>query len=327
MMVGMNGLRLLADKFGIKEIYDYFNSGMKLLAEHRDYGCHEYKISGYSDYLAGGYHLDALDPIGTIGMNVAEYYLMTADKSAKVLLHILADAMMNNVPRLEDGTFNRKTTMWTDDMYMCLPFLARLGVVTGDKKYFEEAVKQIVGFHKKLYMTQENIFSHIYYPPEDEKNCIPWGRGNGWVLLAISEVLLLMPEDFEGRDKVLEIFRNFAKGISACRDDEEKLWHQVINNPKSYIETSGSAMFITALARAVRLGWIDKSYMDLVDESWNALCEKCIDSEGNLYGVCQGSGCKKEEEYYMNLGTIVNDEHGIGIVMGAGVEIMNMLGE
>lgn len=327
MMVGMNGLRVLADKFNIKELYDYFNSGIKLLCDRRDYGCFEYKVSGYSDYLAGGYKLERLDPIGTIGMNVAEYYLMTADKSAKNLLLVLADAMMHNVPRLEDGTFNRIETMWTDDMYMCLPFLARLGVVTGDRKYFDEAVKQITGFHNKMYMSAENIFSHIYYPLEDIGNNIPWGRGNGWALLAISEVLMIMPEDTEGRDTVLEIFRNFAKGVIACRDSEEKLWHQVINNHKSYIETSGSAMFITALARGIRLGWIDSSYRDAVVESWDALCEKCIDSEGNLYGVCQGSGCKKEEEYYMNLGTIVNDEHGIGIVMGAGVEIMNLLGE
>lgn len=327
MMVGMNGLRVLADKFNIRELYDYFNSGMKLLADRRDYGCFEYKVSGYSDYLPGGYRLDRLDPIGTIGMNIAEYYLMTADSNAKTLLYILADAMMHNVPRLEDGTFNRIDTMWTDDMYMSLPFLVRLGTVMGEKKYFEEAVKQIKGFYKKLYMPEENIFSHIYYPSEGVKNNIPWGRGNGWALLSISEALMIMPEETEGREDVLEIFRNFAEGVLKCRDSKEKLWHQVINNHDSYIETSGSAMFITALARGIRLGWIDGSYKDKVVESWNALCEKCIDSEGNLYGVCQGSGCKKEEKYYIELGTITNDEHGIGIVMGAGVEIMNMVGE
>ena len=327
MMVGMNGLRVLADKLNIKELYDYFNSGMSLLAKHRDYGCFEYKISGYSDYLPTGYRLDRLDPIGTIGMNVAEYYLMTADKSAKNLLNVLADAIMHNVPRFEDGTYNRIDTMWTDDMYMSLPFLARLGAITGEKKYFDEVIRQVKGFHRRLYMPEENIFSHIYYPLEYMKNNIPWGRGNGWVLLAISEALMIMPEDYDGRDIVLNIFKNFAKGVLACRDSEEKLWHQVINNPESYIETSGSAMFITALARGIRLGWIDESYTDEVVESWEALCEKCIDSEGNLYGVCQGSGCKKEEKYYMELGTITNDEHGIGIVMGAGVEIMNLLGE
>lgn len=327
MMVGMNGLRVLADKMVINEIYDYFNSGMRLLAEHRDYGCFEYKKSGYSDYLSTSYKLDRLDPIGTIGMNTAEYYLMTADQCAKNLLFVLADAMMHDVPRLKDGTFYRIETLWADDMYMCLPFLARLGVITGEKKYFDEVVTQVCGFYKKLYMKEENIFSHIYYPKENERNNVPWGRGNGWALLSMSEALMYMPEDYENRKVVLEIFQSLAKGIISYIDQEKKMWHQVINNPNSYIETSGTAMFITALARGIRLGWIDKDYKETVVAAWDALCQNCIDDEGNLYGVCMGSGCKKDEEYYLRLGTITNDEHGIGIVIGAGIEVMNLMGE
>lgn len=327
MMVGMNGLRVLADKLCISEIYDYYNSSMKLLAEHRKYACYEYTRSGNSDYIPGSVKLDRLDPIGTIGMNMAEYYFMTADKSAENMIMILADAMMHKVPRFEDGTFNRIDTMWTDDMYMCLPFLARLGVVMDDTKYFDEVVTQISGFYQRMYMEEQNIFSHIYFPKEEVANRVPWGRGNGWVLLAISEALLFMPENYEKRAFVLEIFQKFAHGVLACRDRKEGIWHQVINNHDSFIETSGSAMFITALARGIRLGWLDKAYTKDVLLAWEALTDRCIDSEGNVYGVCQGSGCNKEEHYYLNLKTITNDDHGIGIVLGAGVEIMNLLGE
>jgi len=327
MMVGMNGLRVLADKLNISEIYDYFNSSMKLMAEHRKYACYECERSGRSSYIPGSVNLDRLDPIGTIGMNMAECYLMTADKSVENMLLILSDAMMYNVPRFEDGTFNRIDTMWTDDMYMCLPFLARLGVVMEDTKYFDEIVNQIRGFYQRMYMEDQNIFSHIYFPKEKFANHVPWGRGNGWVLLAMSEALPLIPEDYEQRGYVLDIFRKFAKGVLDCRDRKEGIWHQVINNHDSFVETSGSAMFITALARGIRLGWIDKAYTEDVLEAWEALTDKCIDSEGNLYGVCQGSGCNKEEKYYLNLKTITNDDHGIGIVLGAGVEIMNLLGE
>ena len=111
------------------------------------------------------------------------------------------------------------------------------------------------------------------------------------------------------------------------RDTKEGIWHQVINNHKSYIETSGSAMFITALARGIRKGWLEDTYKEDVLQAWKALTEKCVDAQGNVYGVCVGSGCNKEEEYYMQLDTIVNDDHGMGIVLGAGVEVMNLLGE
>ena len=240
---------------------------------------------------------------------------------------MMANSMMTNVPRFPDGTFHRGKTMWTDDMYMCLPFLARLGAIFSEDKYFDEAARQIFGFWERMYMHDQNIYSHIYFPPEDFANRVPWGRGNGWVLLAMSELLLLMPEDHKDRERILEIFKDFAGGVLDCRDKRQGIWHQVINNHDSYVETSGSAMFITALARGVKYGWLDGSIKDTVVEAWNSLCERCIDSEGNVYGVCQGSGCNKEEKYYLNLGTITNDDHGVGIVLGAGVAVMNMLGE
>lgn len=327
MMVGLNGMLMAAEKLHIEEFYDYFCGGMKLLCDHRGYGRYDRNIFGWTSYIAKGYKLDNLDCTCTIGMNVAEYYLMSGDISAKYMLMLLAERVMHNIPRYEDGTYHRVTTMWTDDMYMCLSFLSRLAAVTGEMQYFEEMVRQITGFYDRMFMPEENIYSHIYFPQEGVQNKVPWGRGNGWVLLAISEALMVMPLDCPGRERVLEIFGRFADGVLACRDREEGIWHQVLNNPESYMETSGSAMFITALARGIRLGWIDAKCKQDVLEAWEALTEKCVDDQGNVYGVCMGSGCSKEEAYYMQLGTIVNDDHGMGIVLGAGVEVMNLLGE
>lgn len=63
-------------------------------------------------------------------------------------------------------------------------------------------------------------------------------------------------------------------------------------------------MFITALARGVRKGWVDASVSEVVKEAWQSLLYNCVDVEGNLYGVCKGSGRSMEEKYYLNLGTI-----------------------
>lgn len=323
-MVGLEGMRQAAMKLEINEFYDYFISFVGTICSHRDYAKHDTAVLGYASYMPSSARFDNLDAIGTFGINISEYYLMTGDTKAKVLLETLANSMMTNVPRFPDGTFHRRKTMWTDDMYMCLPFLARLGAIFGEEKYFDEAARQIVGFYERMYMPDQRLYSHIYFPPEGDANQIPWGRGNGWVLLAISEVLMLMPDSHPMRDRILEIFRNFAGGVLEHRDKEEKLWHQVLNNHESYVETSGSAMFITALARGVQFGWLDSGIKDTVVESWEALTQKCVDDEGNVYGTCQGSGCSRDEKYYLELGTIVNDDHGVGIVLGAGVAVMNM---
>lgn len=326
-MVGLYGLKLAAEKLEKKEFWEYFMSGMKLLCQHRNYSVYDAKLSGRPSYLSSSVNLKHLDPIGTIGINVAEYYLMSGDAHAKYLLQLLADSLYCNVPRFEDGTFHRVETMWTDDMYMSLPFLARMGAITGESKYFDDIVAQIKGFYKRMFMEDQGIFSHIYYVKEECQNCIPWGRGNGWVLLALSEVLLLMPKTYEGYEFVLEIYQKFAVGVLACRDKEKGIWHQVLNNPESYIETSGSAMFIIALARGVKHNWIAKEVKEEVLEAWEELTERCIDSEGNVYGICMGSGCSMDEAYYMNLQTIVNDDHGVGIVLEAGVAVMEMQGD
>lgn len=327
MAVGLYGLKQAAQKLGKSEFCDYFCSSVRQLCEHRSYGRYDTKHSIWATYLAGAHELSDLDSIGTIGVNMIESYMMEADPKVQYMIQLLADSMQQNVPRFEDGTFHRNVTMWTDDTYMCLPFLVRLGVMMEDESYFDDILAQVRGFVKRMYMEDENLFSHIYFVKEKTPNRVPWGRGNGWVLLALSEVLLLLPEDYHGREEILGVFKKFAGGILAHRDKEKGIWHQVINNPESYIEASGSAMFITALARGVRCGWIDGKYKAEIAEAWQALCERCIDAEGNVYGVCMGSGCHMQEAYYLKLGTIVNDDHGVGIVLGAGVEVMNMLGE
>lgn len=326
-MVGLYGMKQAAQKLGKKDFDQYFSESMKLLCLHRDYGAVDNERSGYASYLATGGRIKSLDAIGTIGTNVAEYYMMSNDSNAENLFNILGDVLTYKIPRFSDGTFYRIKTMWTDDMYMCLPFMARLGAISGNECYFDDILIQIRGFYKRLYMEDKDLFSHIFFVEEDKANRVPWGRGNGWVLLALSEVLLLLPEDYHGREEILSVFQKFARGVLKYRDKEKGIWHQVIDNPDSYIETSGSAMFITALARGIVNGWISSEYKEEINDAWKSLCRNCIDEKGNVYGICMGSGCNMEEKYYMQLDTIENDDHGVGVVLSAGVEVMNMLNE
>lgn len=327
LMVGLYGLKQAAHKLGKKEFSEYFLNWLKLLCNHRGFAVFDKAQRGWSNYLVKSVPLDDLDSIGTIGINMVEAYMMTYNDEFRYMAQLLADRLAYNVPRFPDGTFNRRKTMWTDDLYMCLPFMARLGAMTGEKRYFDDIAVQVRGFFGRMFMEEEGLLSHILFVDKNALNRVPWGRGNGWGLLALSEVLILMPEEHEEYEFVMETYRRFASGVLRHRDREKGMWHQVVNNPRSYLETSGSAMFITALARGVRLGWIDENYKDDVNEAWEALLNKCVDSDGNVYGVCKGSGCNMEEKYYLNLDTIVNDDHGVGIVMGACCEVMEMLGE
>lgn len=326
-MVGLYGMKQAAQKLGKYDFNQYFSESMRLLCLHREYGVLDKKRYGYASYLSSGGSDDRLDPIGTTGMNVAEYFMMSNDTEARNMLNYFANAVKYKVPRLPDGTLYRIKTMWTDDMYMCLPFMARMGALTGDECWYDDILTQVRGFYGRLYMKKKNLFSHIFFVEENTPNRVAWCRGNGWVLLALSEVLLHISRDYAGYGEILDVYKKFAEGVLSFRDREKGIWHQVVDNPESYIETSGSAMFITALARGVSNGWISAEYKNDISDAWNFLCRECIDENGNVYGICMGSGCNMEEKYYMQLGTIENDDHGIGVVLSAGTEIMNMLNQ
>lgn len=101
----------------------------------------------------------------------------------------------------------------------------------------------------------------------------------------------------------------------------------MIDDPESYAESSCTAMFVCAFARGIKYGWLsDEKYVKSACLGWEALLGKCIDSAGNIYGVCVGSGQSFRRDYYKNeLPWNINDTHGTGIVPLAGTEVMKML--
>ncbi len=317
-MVGHYGLLNAAKYYGFDEYIDLFNDSMKTIAEYYDYIQYEKENYRCVTFLNGSTKLHDLDSIGTFGINFSEYVKMTGDEKGNYMLDIL-EKSLENVPRTELNSFYRVKTLWADDCFMSIPFLARLGQMR-DKKYFDDAVVQVKGFRHYLYMKDKNIYSHIYFPEDKKANRIPWGRGNGWVIFALSELLMHMPEDYSERETVLDAFRELAEGIKVCQG-KNGMWHQLIDEETTYEESSGTCMFIIALARGIKYKWTDDSFRDNLIRAWNRLSETCIDDEGNIMGICVGSGCNKEREYYRVLPPCVNDDHGVGIFLLAATEV------
>ena len=321
MMVGHYGLLGAAEKFDRPELVEYFKESIATMAKYYDFACLDVKRFRAATFLGNGAKkLDHLDPIGTIGMCVIDYLerAENSDPDAEKLLNTL-ESYLDNVPRTEMNSFYRIKTLWADDVFMSLPFLARLGKYRNDIKYFDEIVTQIKGFWHYLFMEDVNIFSHVYFPEEKKANRAPWGRGNGWVLLALSEVLLYMPKNHKDYNFVLEKFQILAKGILSFRG-EKGMWHQVIDNHDTYEETSGTSMFIIAMARGVKNGWLDESFIQPVKEATLRMFEVAVDEIGNVHKICLGSGCHMDRKYYNELGWCTNDDHGVGILIKAAAE-------
>lgn len=303
-------------------------------------GFYKYCMWDKSVYGAAPFHnqlttVDSLDDCGSFASAMLEVMKDTTLPGGDEIGDMVADYMMNHQQRLEDGTFYRNhsylkvmnETMWADDLYMSIPFLCRYYERTKDEAYLREAAFQMQKFYEYLYMPETQIMSHIYDTGYGLQTKVPWGRGNGWVIFSLSELLAVMPETDRERDKILAIFQNLSQGYGKLQG-KDGMWHQVLTMEDSFEETSCTAMFIYGFARGVRYGWLEtpEVYADASVKGWEALCKKAIDWKGNIYGVCRGSGYSFSKEYYAkDLGWNFNDNHGTGIVMLAGIEVEKMM--
>ncbi|MDF9827612.1 unsaturated rhamnogalacturonyl hydrolase [Ereboglobus sp. PH5-10] len=278
--------------------------------------------------------LDSLDDCGSAGsamLEVAKYYEL---RGSRKIADVVADHISNKQVRLPDGTFFRKNlmhtfhedTMWADDLYMSVPFLVRYYQLTNERKYIDDAARQFIGFKKHLYIPRLRLMSHVYDFMRGKATGIPWGRGNGWVLFSLSELLAVLSEKHKLRPQLLDFFLEFSAGILA-QQDAAGMFHQVVNEHDSYPETSCTAMFMYGFSRGVRNGWYKDPapYIRAAYRAWEAINKNSIDKFGNVHGVCRGSEFSFQSEYYKrDLLWNLNDTHGIGIVLLAGIELCKL---
>ncbi|MGF9700563.1 glycoside hydrolase family 88/105 protein [Paenibacillus sp. MABNR03] len=277
--------------------------------------------------------LKMLDNCGSFGSAMLEAYSECHEPTFLPIAERIADFMLSRLERQEDGAFYREcigefaeNTMWADDLYMSTPFLVRYARLSGNTFALDEAARQFILYRKYLFMPEFKIMSHVYDFKYDQATRIPWGRGNGWTLFSLTEVLEALPEEHPDRPALIDFFNELCEGYAALQG-KDGLWHQVLNDSETYQEASCTAMFAYGFARGVRFGWLEQPnrYIKASERAWNGLTCKAIDRQGNVHGVCSGSRYAFTAEYYdKDLLTVTNDNHGIGIMMLAGTEVAKM---
>jgi rhamnogalacturonyl hydrolase YesR len=239
-----------------------------------------------------------------------------------------ADAFLSHGQfRLPDGTLARHwpipETVWADDMYMSVPALAQLGKLTGQTRYYDDAVRQVLQISQRLFVPAKGIYRHGWISGNPDNLDIYWDRANGWCMMAMTELLEVLPADHPGRDAVLEQLRAQIRGIAALQSSGG-LWHQLLDRPDSYLETSGSAMFVFSIAHAINRGWISPVYGSLAQVGWNAVAGK-VAADGEVDGTCVGTNFALDLPYYYYRPASPYAAHGYGPVLLAGAELIQLL--
>lgn len=270
----------------------------------------------------------ALDDAGAVCAAMIKTLHAGGNANLRPVIDNLISYISTKEFRLPDGTLARnrpqKNTLWLDDLYMSVPALAQAGKLTGDNGYYNDAVKQILQFSQRMFNKEKGVYMHGWVEEMEVHPQFHWGRANGWALMAMVELLDVLPENHPGRKAVIEQLKAHVKGLADYQSGDG-FRHQLLDRNDSYPETSATAIYSYCIARAVNKGWIDKlAYAPMAVQAWNAVATK-VNAAGQVEGTCVGTGMAFDPAFYYYRPTNVFAAHGYGPVLLAGSEILNLL--
>jgi len=207
-------------------------------------------------------------------------------------------------PQGEDEVI-RFATGWTDDMFMASSVLSRV-----DNGKYATVVGRLLTTYATKLQRPDGIFIHAPDGP------YAWGRGNGFALLGVTEALTHLPSNWSVRTRVLGIYRTHVDALAKLQSDDGS-WRQVVDEPASYRELTVTAMTTAAMARGVRLGWIDgKQYLPVINRGWTAVATR-VNPDGTVKDVCSGTGAQNSRDYYLNRPAVNGADDRGGAIVGA----------
>jgi rhamnogalacturonyl hydrolase YesR len=280
-----------------------------------------------------------LDDYGAMGAAILESRLRHKVKLSSNLYQLIDTIgylITKKQDRLPDGTFWRPDspdgpTIWADDLYMSIPFLIRWSEYKNDPGSLDDAALQIINYASYL-QDNDRVWFHAYFNGSDknEHSCCKWGRANGWVTVAIAEMLSVLPKDHPKYKKLLNICKKQIDGLVKLQSPSG-LWNQVLDHPELSwgTETSCSAQFTYAIARGINKGWLDNSYIPIVKKSLHALIDTSrISANGDILKVSASTSIGSDLNYYNSRPVEVDDQkdrHGSGSMLLMLAEMYRLL--
>lgn len=241
-----------------------------------------------------------------MGRTAIRMYKATGEKKYETACrHLIAQLMEQ--PRTAEGGFWHKDIypqqMWLDGIYMASPFMVEFAVTFGEMQWADEAVKQMTLIFEKTRL-ESGLHAHAWDSakaqpwanPENGLSPHVWGRAMGWFVMAHADVLMSLPKEHPGYEKLAAQLDSLLHAVVDARG-EDKLWHQVMDRPaneENYAESSCSVMFIYGLAAAHQMGLACDKALEVAKESMEALWEKNVitaaDGYPELTKICKVAG-------------------------------------
>lgn len=330
--VVLKGVDLLWNKTNDARYLEYMKKIMGNFVQHD---------GSIRTYDALDYNSDDITP----GRIVLSLYRYTKEEKYRKAAYLLREQLYWQ-PRTKEGGFWHKLRypyqMWLDGLYMYGPFYAEFAQLFNDAEGFNDIANQFILMHKHAYNAKTNLLYHGWDESKKQKwanpvtGCSPefWGRSIGWYMMALVDVLDYFPNDHPKRNELISIVKNVALGLQRYQDTSTGTWYQIVDKAGvkgNYPEASASCMFTYSLAKAVRKGYLDKTYEVIANKAFEGIVKEFIEkgndelihltktvSVGGLGGSPYRNG---SYEYYLSEPLRIDDLKGVGPFISASVEL------
>lgn len=250
--------------------------------------------------------------INTMAVFLPLSYIYERHRNEKYLPYLDAwgEWAMYDLQRTKCGGFQHATyltenheQMWDDTLMMTVMPLAKIGLLLGRHQYVEEAKKQVLLHIKYLSDRKTGLWFHGYTSDGNHNfaNAL-WARGNSWITIVIPdfiELLELKPGDHLW-EVLVETFRAQVSKLSEVQDENSGLWHTLLDDPSSYLESSATAGFAYGILKGIRMRIIDSKYKIVAIKAIKAIIGQ-IDEKGELLNTSFGTGMGDTLQFYKDI--------------------------
>jgi rhamnogalacturonyl hydrolase YesR len=206
----------------------------------------------------------------------------TGDITLQKGVEKMLDYLLNKAPKTKDGVLHHiddKPQVWIDSLYMAPPFIALAG-------HPREAVKQIKGFRNLLWNPGKKLFSHIWDDGAQKfHRQVCWGVGNGWAAAGMTRIIKALPKKMSAEKKLLVQYTKEVIDGCLAHLRSDGLFHDVVDDPKTFVETNLGQILAYCIYRGVKQGWLERSYLEKAEKMRKAAHGK-VDKYGLVHGVC-----------------------------------------
>jgi unsaturated rhamnogalacturonyl hydrolase len=294
----------------------------------------------HKDYHLEEYNIDHITP----GLAMMTLYRATGQEKYRKMVELLRSQLKTH-PRTNEGGFWHKKIypyqMWLDGLYMGEPFYAEYSALFGEDN-FNDIANQFVWMEKHARDPKTGLLYHGWDESRQQKwanketGVSPhfWGRAMGWYAMALVDTLDQFPKGHPRRKELIDILNREAAAIERFQDAKSGVWWDILDlggKEKNYLESSGSAMFVYALVRGVREGYLPDKYMKVATRGWEGIKREFIKTNEKGEAVWEwtvsvsGLGGKPYRdgsyEYYMSEKLRTNDAKGLGPAIKAALEM------